>query len=137
MITDALMKPLYIALALVAALAFGFGTYKVVGWQMENTYLHQLDESKTTIINQNTSILTLTQNQTTLQAAIERQNHAVELAEERTRSAEQQQALAKAALASQVKQSDARIASLLKDLNDVQVTLGALLRKNWEATRHE
>jgi hypothetical protein len=137
MITDTLMKPLYVALALLAALGFGVGTYVVVGWQMENTYLHQLNDSKTTIINQNTSILTLTQNQTTLQAAIQRQNQAVELAEERTRHAEQQQALAKAALASQAKQSDARIVGLQKDLANVQVTLATLLRKNWEASRHE
>lgn len=137
MITDALMKPLYIVLGLLVAVALAFGTYKVVGWQMENTYLHQLDESKTTIINQSTNILTLTQNQTTLQAAIQRQNQAVELAEEKTRHAEELQAQAKAALVSQAKQSDARIAGLQKDLANVQVTLGAMLRKNWEASRNE
>lgn len=137
MITDTLMKPLYVVLALLAAMAFGFGTYLVVGWQMENTYLHQLNDSKTTIINQNTSILTLTQNQTTLQAAIQRQNQAVELAEEKTRHAEELQAQAKAALVSQAKQSDARIVGLQKDLANVQVTLATLLRKNWEASRHE
>ena len=137
MIPDALMKPLYFAAAVLVAVGLAFGTYTVVGWQMENTYLHQLDESKTTIINQNTSIQTLTQNQSTLLLAIERQNHAVELAQAQTKHAEEQQALAKAALATQTKQSDARIAGLQKDLKDAQVTLSTMLRKNWEANRHE
>lgn len=137
MIPDALMKPLYFAVAVLVAVGLAVGTYTVVGWQMENTYLHQLNDSKTTIINQNTSIQNLTQNQSTLLLAIERQNHAVELAQAQTKHAEEQQALAKAALATQTKQSDARIAGLQKDLKDAQVTLSTMLRKNWEANRHE
>ncbi len=137
MIPDALMKPLYFAVAVLVAVGLAVGTYTVVGWQMENTYLHQLNDSKTTIINQNTSIQNLTQNQSTLMLAIERQNHAVELAQAQTKHAEEQQALAKVALAAQTKQSDARIAGLQKDLKDAQVTLSTMLRKNWEANRHE
>jgi len=71
-----------------------------------------------------------------LKAGIAEQNHAIALAEERAKSAEQQQALAKANATQLAKQKDKRIRTLEEALADATQTVTDLLDKSWELHSH-
>lgn len=122
-------RAVIVALVLVVVAA---AAYKVADLAVSNRYLTQVADQQTQLTRLALDKGTLTGQVGDLKLAVAQQTAAVDLAEEKTRSAEAQQAQAKELAGSQAKQSQVRIAALERALANAQSTLHDMMRQNWE-----
>ncbi len=122
-------RAVIVALVLVGVAA---AAYKVADLAVSNHYLTQIADQQTQLTRLAQDKGTLTGQVGDLKLAVAQQTAAADLAEEKTRSAEAQQAQAKELAGSQAKQSQVRIAALERALANAQSTLHDMMRQNWE-----
>lgn len=122
-------RAVIVALVLVVVAA---AAYKVADLAVSNHYLTQVADQQTQLTRLALDKGTLTGQVGDLKLAVAQQTAAADLAEEKTRSAEAQQAQAKVQAGSQAKQSQVRIAALERALANAQSTLHDMMRQNWE-----
>lgn len=122
-------RAVIVALVLVVVAA---AAYKVADLAVSNRYLTQVADQQTQLTRLALDKGTLTGQVGDLKLAVAQQTAAADLAEEKTRSAEAQQAQAKVQAGSQAKQSQVRIVALERALANAQSTLHDMMRQNWE-----
>ncbi|WP_313416949.1 hypothetical protein [Pseudomonas oryzihabitans] len=122
-------RAVIVALVLVVVAA---AAYKVADLAVSNHYLTQVADQQTQLTRLALDKGTLTGQVGDLKLAVAQQTAAAELAEEKTRSAEAQQAQAKEQAGSQAKQTQVRITALERALANAQSTLHDMMRQNWE-----